>query len=249
MEIEKTNKNELSKDISIKFRIKYEISNNKDLWDALAKCEKSEDLKRTLKNFLMQEYSISDIEDELDDITDEIITLRKDPGNYLIGKDGRALFKITPDMIYTSPPSISEDGTLRKGQVQLHPKISGGITLAIHEKTRLKILEDKYPNSPALWHLKDTWSIIEVATRELTTRGLQISDDDALEIKEIEFGREAINTVFQSFNKDFVRYESFGVSLSKVILKENKRKFRFISCERLTNSKFSWYKAKVLISD
>jgi len=247
MDIDLYQKNDLSTEVSFSFRIKYEINNNKKLWKSLSLCNTVLELKETLMCHLSEEYDLNDKEKECEKISQEIIELRKNPGNYLIGKDGKAILRITPDMLYHASPVTTEDGRIRPGPIQIHPKISSGITLAVHEKTKLANIEKSYPNSPALKHIKEPSSILDVAISFLLNQECEISEEEGDE-KILEVGREAINGVFQSFNPSFIRSELFGRSLALKMIKDGVKKFRFTKCERKYNSRFSWYEVSVIVS-
>ena len=228
---------------NLEIQIRNHIMNNKVLWDRLALCTREEDLKVVLRSMLNSEYPDQDIESVFDSVAAEIIRLRRNPGTYLLGADGKALIRVTPDMIVTPPPTTREDGSIVAPKPLLHPKITSGLALAAHELSKVLALSEKYPNSNALLHLKKPESIIEKTVEIIQSLGGPKMEELDEEFKEETFiiGKENLNSVFQSFNPEFVRLNVFALALAKKIMDLNSRAYFIGSCDRKTNSLYSWY--------
>ena len=230
------------------FRIKMDVSQNPSVWNEMASCQTKEDLVTCiLKNF-KNGYDEEDLLKAADDVSEEIIRLRSSPGTYLVSSEGKALFKLTSDMLFTPPPMEMEDGSMRVFSPRLHPKISSGIVLALHETNKLAELEDKYPNSEALTHLRDPWIIVEkTSALILGQNGPEVGDNQWNDQKEITFevGKENINGVFQAFNPEFIRVNMFAKSLARKIIALNCKKYLINECVRKTNSTSSWYEVNI----
>jgi hypothetical protein len=248
MDIQKIN-NSIDKNSSnVQFRIKLDISSDPKVWDALAKLEGLNELTAGIKRELGEKYPTEDLEQAAPVVAEEILTLRKNPGTYLVSTEGQALFKITPDMIFTPEPVPMEDGSMRAIAPRLHPKISSGIVLALHESNKLADLEAKYPNSEALQHLKDPWVIVEKAARIIIEQnGPSVSDNTWEDYREIvfEFGKENVNGVFQAFNPEFIRVNVFAKSLARKIVALNCTRYLIAECNRKSDSTYSWYEVIV----
>jgi hypothetical protein len=235
---------------SIRFRIKRQISNEPDLYKSLSDCKSLSDLVSVLTRRFSQEYEGFNLPPLIHEISAEIIRLRESPGEYLVNSEGKTLFKITPDMLYTPPSSVSEDGRIINHGVRLHPKISSAIALAVHESEKIIKLEKKYPDSRALDHLRKPDYIgtraLEFISHE--NRSIRFGVDDTKEFTEefIIIGKENIEGVYQAFNPSFVRAEVFAKSLARAILGRQPGRVSILSVDRKTDSKSSWYSAHVL---
>lgn len=235
----------------IDIRIRSYIQNNKAAWNALASKETAEELRDELRNQCSKEFNGEDLDDSINRMAAEIIELRKDPGTYLVTSEGTPLLKLTPEMFYTPPPSTGSDGSIRSPAPILHPRITSGITLAVHERGKLKTIEEKFPNSDALLHIKNPWTIIEKAFRVINEKyGPYVADNESYcdEIAYFMIGKENINGVFQSFNPNFIRSNVYGTTLAMKILDLNAVRYLVTRCERVTNSKHAWYEIDVMYS-
>lgn len=248
MKIAVLEKSSLSQLESTEVKIKNFISNDKELWHALSQKEDLDGLVSTLNNYLLGNIPGGDYIDTVYKICREILELRKDPGTYLVDSKGQTLFKLTENMMYAPPPSIGEDGTIKEITKQLHPKITSALTLSFHESDKLKILEQKYPNSQAFSHLRDPWLIVEYAAKiieAVNTSKVSVNADDSFDVELFEIGKENTNGIFQAPNPNFIRTEIFGKSLARKILSLNSSEYLVSKIERCTNSKFSWYEVEV----
>lgn len=235
---------------SIRFRIKKQISSEPDLFKTLSDCVNIQDLSEALLRRFSLEYEGFYLPPLIQEISAEIIRLRENPGEYLVNSEGKTLFKITPDMLYTPPSTVSEDGRIISHSVRLHPKISSAIALAVQESEKILKLEKKYPDSRALDHLKKPDYIgtraLELISLENSFIRLGIDDTQEFSEEFIIVGKENIEGVYQAFNPSFVRAEVFAMSLARAILMRRPGRISILSVDRKHDSKSSWYSAHVL---
>ena len=230
------------------FTIKKEININKSLWDQLAKAASESGLQEILSLHFQDHKNHPIFEETISYISKEIIDLRNNPGTYLVDGSGNTLVKLAPEMFYTPPPVVDETGKTTHLAPRLHPKISSGLVLALHERENIAKLEKKYPNSPALLHLKDSWSIVEKALEYIDKHSnLKCSEtaDGLLKKELLQIGLENVSTVFQGFNPLFIRSEVFGKTLGKKVIDLKPALFYISECKRNSNSRFSWYEVTV----
>lgn len=234
---------DLSRFKNLEFRIKNHISNNEKLWNKLASLSGKDEIRSELHK-IKDEFDDDEFDKTIDKISSEIIELRKNPGQYLIDTNGKPIIKLTDDMLYQPPPVAREDGSMAVLPPRLHPRISSGIALTIHEMSKISKLEAKFPNSQALVCLRDPWSIVEEASKEILKRGgpaiCEYNDDSLNEIR-LKIGVENVNGVFQSFNPQFIRHVVYGKNLANKILELNAKEYMVISCAKQSDSKLSWY--------
>ena len=247
----KLSRSELSAADSIDFRIRMFINDNPDKFKDVANLNSVDEIANLIERASQAEFEGEDVRDASLRIANECLELKKDPGSYLLDADGKPLFKLTKDMIYTPPPQKLDDGTIIQASPKLHPKITTGLALLAHEKSKLNSLQKMLPNSEPIKHLLEPWSIIEEASKILSRPGdpeVANSEEECTSEEYIEVGAENTNSVFQSLNSSFIRYKAFGAALAHKIRELGAYKYLISNIERSQDSKTTWFEITVKYS-
>lgn len=160
-------------------------------------------------------------------------------------KTGKAVLPLTPDMIYTPPDSIGEDGKLRKSAPILHPGISASLGMKIQDEARhIELLRKASKARDAYAHITDPGKITELAKERLQNLNITIVDSlPGVESVTLEFGREQVSGIEQSPNLHFHRAYMYAAVLATKILKAcgSYGVCSFGPIQLLKNSKQRWY--------
>ena len=191
-------------------------------------------------------------EKAIDEILEELDCLRKsDAGLVLIDTNtGKSVIPLSPEMIFTPPDYIGEDGELHKSKPVLHPGISSAFGLIAYESDRKRELARRAakPNSKdAYEHLFNPQLIAVRASELLASLGIKIDMDLPVEAIEFEFGREHISGIDHSVNLRFHRANMYSAILAtKIIQKYGKSGVcSFGVVHHKKNSKQQWFVVEV----
>jgi len=182
----------------------------------------------------------------------ETIVMRANPGTYLIdSQSGKALFKLTEDMVYTPPDSFDESGNPRRQLPMLHPRLTSGLAMTVQERTRTAELERSVPAGmeESTAHIKDPWRIVDHAMERIKAYGIAFHGTAYLSSAEPAFPDEATVTIgkensdgmFQSVSFKFHRSVSHGAVLASKVAALGAKRVCFTSVEKKRGSKHTWY--------
>jgi len=186
----------------------------------------------------------------------ETIVMRANPGTYLIdSQSGKALFKLTEDMVYTPPDSFDESGNPRRQLPMLHPRLTSGLAMTVQERTRTAELERSVPSGmeESTAHLKDPWRIVDQAMERIKASGIAFHGTAYLSSAEPEFpeevtlivGREQADGMFQAPSFRFHRSVACGAALAIKVTELGAKRICFLAVDRKRSSKETWYEVRL----
>jgi hypothetical protein len=222
--------------------IKHEINYSAGLSEKIASASCNEDIKQAISDHFRSRYTDDELNQAISEFIEEHTKLISDPGVYLNDNDGKAIMKVTNDMIYHPAPTTREDGSVISLKPMVHPKVLSTLALVNQEKAWLKELSLKHGLAPTE-HMRSPWKIIEKATFILCENGLVASSEDIedVAITNYELGHEHIAGVFQSMNPKFIRSSNFSAVLCREIMSTRKKNFYFKSIKADRNSSERWF--------
>jgi hypothetical protein len=182
----------------------------------------------------------------------EAVAMRADPGTYLIdSQSGKALFKLTEDMVYVPPDSFDEAGNPRRQLPMLHPRLTSGLAMTVQERTKTAELERSVPSGmeESVAHVRDPWRIVDHARARIEASGIAFHGNAYLSSAEPAFPDEATVTVgkensdgmFQSVSFKFHRSVAYGAVLASKVAALGAKRVCFTSVEKKRGSKQTWY--------
>jgi hypothetical protein len=188
-------------------------------------------------------------EKALEEILIELDQLRiSEAGLILIDNEtGKSILSLTPDMIYTPPDYIGDDGLVHKAKPILHPSISSALGLAAQDKSIIlnQLEKARDPKTKLAYeHVANPNRITELAVERLKNIGVHITEDiNGIQAKDIEFGREQVDGIRQAPNIRFHRANMFAAILATKVFREcgEKGLCSFGPIRLMKNAKQRWY--------
>ena len=239
--------------------IRKSLEGNSEAREIAAKAQPATSAKNELMRVftewnLFREGARDVFEKALDEILQELDYLRKaNVGLVLIdGTSGKSIMPFTPEMLYTPPDYVGEDGKLHKSKPILHPSISGPYGLMLHEQARTQELIKKAQDPTtrnAYEHVANPGKIIELASERLKHVGVNIEPNLDVDSTDFEFGREQVDGIEQSPNVHFHRTSMYSAVLATKVLQAcgSGGICSFGIIRERKNSKQRWYSVPVKI--
>lgn len=144
------------------------------------------------------------------------------PSAYLVDpRTGRSVIPIGPDLVYTPPDYVGEDGRLHKARPIVHPSVSSALVLATAEASRRAEIERRASDpvtGHAYRHLTDPDRVAELARLRLRHVGVRLPDALEADEETIEFGRESVEADLQAVNARYHRLSTYAAALAKRVL-------------------------------
>jgi hypothetical protein len=239
---------------SYKSIVRNELETNIKIRELLKKDGSTTIVSDEITNIILEsnEYDRTLLTEAVNFVLNELDELRaRPPSLYVIDSQTEKLVPITDELIVTPPDYLGHDGEMHKSNPIVHPAVSTALALSVHDKAKqnkaiTKSKQNKATEN-AYTHL-DVNKIVELAKEKLASTFIKIVEFSSGDVKNIEFGKEQINGIFQSSNMYFHRVQMFASTLAHKIMLLNPKECSFGKIEMKHNSKHQWYSIEVTTS-